>query len=49
MTHAYLEGYDAPTVMTVDGMNPDQVTMNARHIFGAANTEFRGAFRNPGL
>lgn len=45
---AYLEGYAAPTVVTVDGMNPDTVTMNARHIFGAAATEFRGSYRNPG-
>ncbi len=46
---AYLDGYAAPTVQTVEGMNPDLVTINARHIFGAANTEFRGAYRNPGL
>lgn len=46
---AYLDGYAAPTVQTVEGMNPDMVTMNARHIFGAALTDFRGAFRNPGL
>lgn len=45
---AYLEGYAAPTVVTVEGMNPDVVTMNARHIFGAAATEYRGAYRNPG-
>jgi hypothetical protein len=29
-------------------MNPDKVTINARHIFGAAATEFRGIDRNPG-
>ena len=46
---AYLDGYAAPTVQTIEGMNPDMVTMNARHIFGAANTEFRGAFKNAGL
>ncbi|MBL3575322.1 ATP-dependent Clp protease proteolytic subunit [Rhodovulum sulfidophilum] len=45
---AYLDGYETPTVQTVEGMNPDKVTMNARHIFGAAPTEFRGAYRNPG-
>jgi len=45
---AYLEGYEAPTVQTVEGMNPDKVTMNARHIFGAAASEFRGAYKNPG-
>lgn len=46
--HAYLEGYNAPTVQTRDGMNPDAVTMDARHIFGAAAVEFRGAYKNPG-
>lgn len=46
---AYLEGYAAPTVQTIEGMNPDVVTMNARHIFGAATTEYRGAFKNAGV
>lgn len=46
---AYLDGYAAPTIQTKDGMNPDVVTMTARHIFGAANTEYRGAWRNTGL
>lgn len=46
---AYLDGYAAPTVQTIEGMNPDMVTMNARHIFGAANTEYRGAFKNAGV
>ncbi|NEX45190.1 Clp protease ClpP [Pseudotabrizicola algicola] len=46
--HAYLEGYEAPSVVTVEGMNPDVVTMNARHIFGAAPSEYRGAWKNPG-
>ncbi|WP_353472330.1 ATP-dependent Clp protease proteolytic subunit [Salipiger sp. H15] len=45
---AYLEGYEAPTVQTIEGMNPDKVTMNARHIFGAAASEFRGAYKNAG-
>ncbi|MBL3580217.1 head maturation protease, ClpP-related [Rhodovulum visakhapatnamense] len=45
---AYLDGYESPTVQTIEGMNPDKVTMNARHIFGAAPTEFRGAYRNAG-
>ncbi|WP_146592327.1 head maturation protease, ClpP-related [Puniceibacterium confluentis] len=45
---AYLSGYESPTVQTIEGMNPDKVTMNARHIFGAANTEFRGSYKNPG-
>ncbi|WP_198670806.1 head maturation protease, ClpP-related [Oceanicella sp. SM1341] len=48
VTHAYLDGYQAPTVQTIEGMNPDKVTMNARHIFGAAVTEYRGAYKNPG-
>lgn len=45
---AYLDGYQAPTVQTLEGMNPDCVMMNARHIFGAAPTEFRGSWKNPG-
>lgn len=45
---AHLEGHAAPTVRTLEGMNPDKVTMNARHIFGAAATEFRGIDKNPG-
>jgi hypothetical protein len=48
ITHAYLDGYQAPTVQTLEGMNPDKVTMNARHIFGAAASEFRGAYKNAG-
>lgn len=46
--HAYLDGYNAPTVVTVEGRNPDVVTMNARHIFGAAPVDFRGSYKNPG-
>lgn len=46
--HAYLDGYEAPTVETIESMNPDAVKMNARHIFGAAAVEFRGAFKNAG-
>ncbi|WP_414898427.1 head maturation protease, ClpP-related [Rhodovulum sp. YEN HP10] len=45
---AWLDGYESPTVQTLEGMNPDKVTMNARHIFGVAATEHRGAYRNPG-
>lgn len=45
---AYLDGYEAPSVQTIEGMNPDKVTMNARHIFGAAAVEYRGAYKNPG-
>lgn len=45
---AYLDGYESPTVQTIEGMNPDKVTMQARHIFGAANTEYRGSWKNPG-
>lgn len=45
---AYLEGHQAPTVRTVEGMNPDKVTMTARHIFGAAPAEYRGIVKNPG-
>ncbi|WP_179285861.1 head maturation protease, ClpP-related [Haematobacter missouriensis] len=46
--HAYLDGYEAPTVETIEGMNPDAIKMNARHIFGAAAIEFRGAYKNAG-
>lgn len=45
---AYLDGYQSPTVQTIEGMNPDRVTMNARHIFGAAPSEYRGSFKNAG-
>lgn len=45
---AYLDGYESPTVQTIEGMNPDKVTMNARHIFGAAVTEHRGSYKNAG-
>lgn len=45
---ARLEGYETPTVQTLEGMNPDLVKMNARHMFGAANTEFRGVQKNNG-
>lgn len=47
IAHAYLEGYNAPTVQTIEGMNPDAVVMNARHIFGAAAVEYRGAYKTP--
>lgn len=46
LEHAYLSGYEAPTVVTKEGMNPDGVNMVARHIFGAVPVEFRGAYRN---
>ncbi|KEJ93981.1 ATP-dependent protease ClpP, protease subunit [Pseudosulfitobacter pseudonitzschiae] len=45
LEHAYLDGYEAPTVMTKEGMNPDGVSMVARHIFAAAPVEYRGAYR----
>ncbi|WP_312530218.1 head maturation protease, ClpP-related [Paracoccus sp. (in: a-proteobacteria)] len=48
IAHAYLEGYNAPTVQTIEGMNPDAVVMNARHIFGAAAVEHKGIYRTPG-
>lgn len=46
--HATLNGYEAPSVETMEGMNPRGVTMNAEHIFGAAASDFRGAYMNPG-
>lgn len=45
LEHAFLDGYEAPTVMTKEGMNPDGVNMVARHIFAATPVEFRGAYR----
>ncbi|SCY61653.1 head maturation protease, ClpP-related [Paracoccus tibetensis] len=45
IAHAYLEGYAAPTVQTIEGMNPDLVKMDARHIFGAAVVDYRGAYK----
>lgn len=44
---ATLDGFEAPTVTTLEGMNPDKMEMQARHIFGAAATEQRGAYKNP--
>jgi ATP-dependent protease ClpP protease subunit len=48
LEHAYLDGYEAPTVMTKEGMNPDGVNMVARHIFAATPVEYRGAIKNAG-
>jgi ATP-dependent protease ClpP protease subunit len=48
MEHAYLAGYEAPMVETIDRMDPDGVTMIARHIFGAGLIEPRGAWKNAG-
>lgn len=48
LEHAYLDGYEAPTVLTKEGMNPDGVSMTARHIFAACPVEFRGGVKNPG-
>jgi ATP-dependent protease ClpP protease subunit len=49
LEHAYLDGYEAPTVMTKEGMNPDGVNMVARHIFAATPVEYRGGVKNAGL
>ena len=46
--HAYLAGYEGPTIMRSESRNPDNVDVIARHIFGAAPAEFRGAYKNPG-
>lgn len=48
VAHAYLEGYEAPTIQIVEGMNPRGVTMDIDHIFGAAPQEYRGAYKNAG-
>jgi ATP-dependent protease ClpP protease subunit len=45
LEHAFLDGYEAPTVMTKEGMNPDGVNMVARHIFAATAVEYRAAYR----
>jgi len=44
--HAYLEGFEGPTIQRTEGTNPDNVNMTARHIFGAAPVESRGAYKN---
>ena len=49
LEHAYLDGYEAPTVMTKEGMNPDGVNMVARHIFAATPVEYRGGVKNAGV
>ncbi|SOH93368.1 ATP-dependent protease ClpP, protease subunit [Monaibacterium marinum] len=48
LEHALLEGFEEPMVETKSGMNPDGVTMDARHIFGANATEYRGSYKNAG-
>lgn len=48
LEHAFLQGYEAPMVEAMDRMDPDGVTLVARHIFGAGAVEFRGAYKNPG-
>lgn len=48
MEHAFLAGYEAPMVETMDRLDPDGVTMIARHIFGAGLVEPIGAWKNPG-
>lgn len=48
IAHAYLEGYEAPTMQIVEGMNPRGVTIDIDHIFGAAAEEYRGAYKNAG-
>ena len=47
MEHAYLQGYEAPLVETMERMDPDGVTMIARHIFGAGLVEPLGSWKNP--
>lgn len=46
LEHAYLDGYEAPSVVINEGMNPDVIKMTARHIFGGAAAEFRGSYRH---
>lgn len=45
---AYLDGFEGPSVVTDEGMNPDRVVMTARHIFGAGTNEPRGMNKNLG-
>jgi len=46
--HAYLAGYEGPTILRSESRNPDNVDVIARHIFGAAPAEYRGVYKNPG-
>lgn len=45
--HAYLEGFEGPTIQRTESTNPDNVNYTARHIFGAAPVESRGVWKNP--
>lgn len=46
LEHAVLEGYEMPGVSILNGTNPDDIDMVARHFFAAAISEPRGAYRN---
>lgn len=45
LEHAYLDGYEAPTVTSKEGFGTGGVSMAARHIFAATAVEYRGAYR----
>ena len=46
--HAYLSGYEAPTVTATDKLDPKGTELIAEMMFGAGVVEFRGAYKNPG-
>ncbi|MEM1344740.1 MAG: head maturation protease, ClpP-related [Pseudomonadota bacterium] len=48
LEHAFLSGYEAPSVVSEEGINPKGLKMTAEHNFGAVIAEFRGAFKNAG-
>lgn len=48
LEHAFLQGYETPMVEANERMDPDGVTVIARHIFGAGAVEAKGAYKNAG-
>lgn len=44
----FLEGYDSPSMMTVDNMSPDRREYFIRHVIGAKALDWRGLYYNPG-
>ena len=46
--HAYLDGHEAPSIVTQEHISSDYVKLEARHIMGAAPAEPRGIVKNAG-
>lgn len=46
--YAYLEGEEGVFTETREGFEVDGMEIKARLVFGAANIDFRGAYKNPG-